>query len=440
MPAQWLVYWKPNEIDNALNRGALDFAQSNQLRKVRPGDTLWVCGKRPREDLLTIGYIRVAKIMPDADARALFGDSITYFADVFAQAEAHDICQPRRVSLRPLYDRLRFESETSKLLKLDDDGQPSGQSLQTYRQLSASSEQLIGQLWNTSASSGDSPVAGSATRPRGDAHLQADVEAPIKRNPPWQDKELILALDLYLREGLLGPNHPEVIQLSARLNALRLDIERTDELRFRNPNGVALKLANFAAIDPEYPGSGMTAYGKLDAQIWERYAADEDGLREAVIRVRDGTGVVVEEPNKNEQRVTSVPVEALNVERFKVERLATSAEAVRREQRLVLDYQRHLEERGHRLVRRCYSIEGVVLYCDLFDETDGVLYEAKGDTTRASIRMAVGQLLDYRRFEKSPPSLALLLPRLPSRDILAFIASVGATCIYPDSKGHWSKA
>ena len=47
-----------------------------------------------------------------------------------------------------------------------------------------------------------------------------------------------------------------MIELSHGLNALTLHPERPDAARFRNPNGVALKLANFAALDPNYPVGG----------------------------------------------------------------------------------------------------------------------------------------------------------------------------------------
>ena len=76
------------------------------------------------------------------------------------------------------------------------------------------------------------------------------------RNPPWAEDELILALDLYLRQGRLDDTHPLVIELSEALNRLPIHSHRPDHARFRNPNGVALKLANFSALDPSYPAGG----------------------------------------------------------------------------------------------------------------------------------------------------------------------------------------
>ena len=73
------------------------------------------------------------------------------------------------------------------------------------------------------------------------------------RNPTWAYDELIVTLDLYLREGLLDDTDSRVIELSDVLNALPIHTVRPNEERFRNPNGVAMKLGNLAALDPSYP-------------------------------------------------------------------------------------------------------------------------------------------------------------------------------------------
>lgn len=119
-----------------------------------------------------------------------------------------------------------------------------------------------------------------------------------RRNPPWAEEELILALDLYLREGILDDKHSDVEALSRALNALDLHAERPDADRFRNPNGVALKLANFAALDPYYPGTGMSRGGRRDAEVWARYASDEDALAEAVSAVGKGLALPTQAPQR----------------------------------------------------------------------------------------------------------------------------------------------
>ena len=67
--------------------------------------------------------------------------------------------------------------------------------------------------------------------------LRFSVERPA-RNPPWTEEELVLALDLYLRSGLLDDADSAVVDLSRVLNSLTIHSERPDPVRFRNPNGV----------------------------------------------------------------------------------------------------------------------------------------------------------------------------------------------------------
>tara|TARA_A100001015_G_scaffold248878_1_gene286529 strand:+ start:187 stop:393 length:207 start_codon:yes stop_codon:yes gene_type:complete len=64
------------------------------------------------------------------------------------------------------------------------------------------------------------------------------------RNPKWHRDEVILALDLYynLESGQMNSNNPEVIKLSELLNRLPIHINRPDQEKFRNANGVNLKL------------------------------------------------------------------------------------------------------------------------------------------------------------------------------------------------------
>jgi 5-methylcytosine-specific restriction enzyme A len=97
------------------------------------------------------------------------------------------------------------------------------------------------------------------------------------RNPAWSTDELALALDLYVREGQLDDRDERVIQLSQVLNALPLDDTPVAE-NFRNANGVAMKLANFARLDPAYPGTGLTRGGRRDEEVWTRFHDDPDEL------------------------------------------------------------------------------------------------------------------------------------------------------------------
>lgn len=108
------------------------------------------------------------------------------------------------------------------------------------------------------------------------------------RNPPWTRDELILALDTYFQQGLshISANHPIITSLSDELNKLPGHAIRPDAQRFRNPNGVYMKLSNFLRFDDSYDGSGLTHGGKLEADVWNDFASDTVRLRTVATAIR----------------------------------------------------------------------------------------------------------------------------------------------------------
>ncbi|MEC0183116.1 HNH endonuclease [Paenibacillus peoriae] len=94
-----------------------------------------------------------------------------------------------------------------------------------------------------------------------------------KRNPAWTKDELILALNLYFKHkpSAINKNHPEVIKLSEQLNELSANIQKVDTQKFRNPNGVYMKLCNFLRYDPTYKGVGLKQGSKLEKVVWDTY-------------------------------------------------------------------------------------------------------------------------------------------------------------------------
>ena len=110
----------------------------------------------------------------------------------------------------------------------------------------------------------------------------------MPRNPNWVRDELILALDLYLRRGMLGQDHPEVLRVSDVLNALPIHTLRPDIDRFRNGAGVALKLANFAAVDPSYTGGGMNRGGQGAADVWSEFEGQAERVSELAALIESG--------------------------------------------------------------------------------------------------------------------------------------------------------
>lgn len=105
----------------------------------------------------------------------------------------------------------------------------------------------------------------------------------------WKEEEIVLALELYFdpNRGSINKGNPKIVKLSQFLNNLSLN--RSDLLNssFRSPSGIALKLTNFLAIDPNYTGIGMRSYSKLDAELFFRFHNNYKLLLDKSIEIRE---------------------------------------------------------------------------------------------------------------------------------------------------------
>lgn len=108
------------------------------------------------------------------------------------------------------------------------------------------------------------------------------------RNPKWHRDEIILALDLYFSQdrGSVDGKNPKIIELSKTLNALPLFPDRPNEEKFRNANGVTLKLSNFMPFDPGYKGKGMTGGSKLDKEVFDEFVNQRERLKSIAAEIR----------------------------------------------------------------------------------------------------------------------------------------------------------
>lgn len=102
----------------------------------------------------------------------------------------------------------------------------------------------------------------------------------------WSRGELKLAFHLYcqLPFGRLHQRNPEIIQLAGLIG--------------RTPSALAMKLVNFASLDPAITASGRKGLGgasKLDQEVWDQFHADWEGLALECESLRAGlvTGTAV---------------------------------------------------------------------------------------------------------------------------------------------------
>lgn len=105
----------------------------------------------------------------------------------------------------------------------------------------------------------------------------------------WTKDQLKLAFHLYcqLPFGKLHSRNPEIIQLAKLIG--------------RTPSAVAMKLVNFASLDPAITGTGrkgLEGASNLDREIWAEFHADWEGLAMECARLREHFGVT-EQPDQD---------------------------------------------------------------------------------------------------------------------------------------------
>lgn len=97
------------------------------------------------------------------------------------------------------------------------------------------------------------------------------------KNDRWTREQLKLAFHLYcqLPFGKLHSRNTEIVELA--------------QLIGRTPGAVAMKLVNFASLDPAITSTGRAGLGNagsLDREIWDEFHADWEGLAVECNRLR----------------------------------------------------------------------------------------------------------------------------------------------------------
>ena len=211
-------------------------------------------------------------------------------------------------------------------------------------------------------------------------------------------------------------------------------------------NGKSLRLFTGARGTVRYEGE----FTLDETEPWYTTDAPEiDPLRtRTVIVFRMRPKDVPPKPGKSkldtaaaEPGVTEVPVEEQWTEKAFVNPSREPFEAERREQALVRAYMTNLQRQGHDVCRLKIVAPGEAkpLFTDLYDRSTGTLIEAKGSVERESIRMAIGQLADYRRhIGDGLKEVAVLLPSEPRADLLELLKSQAIATVWPAGKDKFA--
>jgi hypothetical protein len=232
----------------------------------------------------------------------------------------------------------------------------------------------------------------------------------------------------YYGEGQRGDQemtrgNAAILSHASEGNALRV---------FEGARGTVTYLGEFELddVEPSYRTDGIDRDEQERQVIVFRLRPLSIEPREAGLKLPE----ILDAPSR-----VDIPVERQLTERFYVDPTHETYAAERREQALVLIFETHLKALGHEVSRQKFRPPGEArpILTDLFDATTGLLVEAKGSGRRGAIRMAIGQLADYRRFFKGGEvqHLALLVPDEPRQDLCDLLSSQGIAWIFATKDG-----
>ncbi|MCX5044671.1 hypothetical protein OG921_16005 [Aldersonia sp. NBC_00410] len=210
-------------------------------------------------------------------------------------------------------------------------------------------------------------------------------------------------------------------------------------VRDHKSDGRALRLFESAGEKPGSQEVIQRYVGRMEIDDDEPYThrpnvPDANGaLRSAIVfklrRVHDETTPevdrlaqlsVVQKPGDDGRAVVStIPVEKSSTESFVAEYKALSKkERTRTEAKLQKKYTDYLATAYDRVVcQHQIRIDGQTLYTDLYDEAMDELIEVKSSIDRNTMRLALGQILDYAEIVK-PAHRTLVVPGRPGDSLL----------------------
>lgn len=190
-----------------------------------------------------------------------------------------------------------------------------------------------------------------------------------ERNPDWIRDELILALDLYVQnpKSPPGKSSREIRDLSHLLARLGQQLGTRLGPKYRNANGVYMKLMNFRRFDPEFQKegkSGLKSGNRLEEDVWNEFAHDPERLRATADAIRAHVGA-----HETADSMTSLLIDDLDDD---------STEAP---EGTVLTREHRTRERNRKLVERKKRLAmqpGGRIFCEVCKFDYGEVYGERG--------------------------------------------------------------
>ncbi|MBM9838704.1 hypothetical protein JO861_19340 [Rhodococcus hoagii] len=220
----------------------------------------------------------------------------------------------------------------------------------------------------------------------------------------------------------------------------RHGMRRRDVVRRFDPAaGLSVEAYDLITKDARFRQEAVTVI----ADIGRDHPALDGLLERLTLRSRSAStdilGAILSAAGSSVPCVTAIPLEVRTTERFEQQnpRLVV---AERRESELQDRYVRFLEDQGHLVCRQKILLPGEAypLLTDMFDSTTGELVEVKADSGRATIRLALGQILDYARFVPHD-SKAVLVPHEPATDLVELLLRCGVAVVWEGVPGAFRR-
>ncbi len=204
----------------------------------------------------------------------------------------------------------------------------------------------------------------------------------------------------------------------------------------KDPAGTSAKLHEYVGafhLDPEDPYTRVTA---PDAKGQDRTVILFHLMPDDHKQFKRPSHPIRNTVPKNSSSST-VPREHSETVNFRRQAILES-DVVKRERIFEDSLIEHFEQQGFAPKRKKISVVGQrqPLFTDTWIEELNELFEAKGDATRNDIRMAVAQLQDYRRhITPAPQRCTVVVPFIPSEDLIDLVQSVGLSLAVFDEDG-----
>ena len=236
----------------------------------------------------------------------------------------------------------------------------------------------------------------------------------------WLLEEYLIVGDLWLRTGRsVGTGSSEVKEVAALLG--------------RSPGSISYRVGNFAGTDQ--PGSGLKPLTGEPLAQWLAIRGNLSELKKAVEKARAKMRLITGTEAAAGEGAASGLVSVISAEQPGTEPLVVNTAeganfAVQNESILRKAFHSWLDPKGQRLRGIEIKTGSSRLRVDLFDTVTNVLIEVKAAATRDLLRLAVGQLYDYRRYLSFDVRLAVLVPNQPSMDLMGLLEAADVSAIW----------